>query len=79
MKVGVGVGPLRLVARAPVIVPDWKIFHSFRLGLEGLGLVPDPLPTPVNPDIAGLNPGEYLVRNLQQGFSPALTSPSAPG
>ena len=79
VKVGVGVGPLRLVAGAPVIVPDWKIFHSLRFGVQSLGLVPDALPSSVNPDVAGLDPGKYLVRNLQQGLYPALTSPSAPG
>ena len=65
MEVGVGVGALRLVAGAPVIVPDWKIFNAARFGVQGLGLVPDTLTSPINPDITGLNPGKYLVRNLE--------------
>ena len=63
VEVGVGVGPLRLVAGAPVIVPDWKIFHTLRFGFQGLGLVPDTLPRAINPDVAGLNSGKYLVRS----------------
>ena len=65
VEVGVGVGALGLVAGAPVIVPDWKIFHTLRFGVQGLGLVPDTLPSPVNPDVAGLNPEKYVVRNLE--------------
>ena len=63
VEVGVGVGPLRLVAGAPVIVPDWKIFHTLRFGFQGLGLVPDTLPRAINPNVAGLNSGKYLVRS----------------
>ena len=63
MEVGVGVGALGLVAGAPVIVPDGKILHTVRLGVQGLGLVPDTLPSPINPDVASLDPG-YLMRNL---------------
>ena len=76
VEVGVGVGALRLVAGAPVIVPDGKIFHTLRSGVQGLGLVPDTLPSPVNPDVAGLYPGEYLVRNLTQArlHPPSLTN-----
>ena len=78
VEVGVGVGALGLVAGAPVVVPDGKIFHRLRFGVQRLGLVPDTLPGSIYPDVAGLDPGEYLVRNLQQCFNPALTSPSAP-
>merc|ERR1719219_978185 len=55
VKVSVGVGALGLVCGAPVIVPDWKILDTFRFGVQGLGLVPDPLASPVNPDVASLD------------------------
>ena len=63
VEVGVGVGALCLVAGAPVIVPDGKILRTVRFGVQGLGLVPDTLPSPINPDVASLDPG-YLMRNL---------------
>merc|ERR1719412_1935741 len=56
VQVGVGVGALGLVAGAPVVVPDWKFFYTLRFGVQGLGLVPDTLPCPVNPDVACLDP-----------------------
>ena len=40
VEVGVGVAALRLVGRAPVIVPDGQILHAPRLLVQSLGLVP---------------------------------------
>ena len=64
MQVGVRVGALGLVGRAPVIVPDGQIVNTLRFGVQGLGLVPDALPSAVNPDVAGLDPtGTFSLRN----------------
>ena len=64
VQVGVRVGALSLVGRAPVIVPDGQLINTIRFRVQGLGLVPDALPSPVNPDVAGLDPtGTYLLRN----------------
>ena len=58
VEVSVGVGALGLVGGATVIVPDWQLLNTLGLGVKSLGLVPDPLSSAVNPDVAGLNPGE---------------------
>ena len=64
MQVGVGVGALSLVGRAPVIVPDGQIVNTIRFRVQGLGLVPDALPSAINPDVAGLDPTcTFLLRN----------------
>ena len=75
VKVSVGVGALGLVGGAPVIVPDWKLINIFRFGVEGLGLVPDPLASPVNPDVASLDSAQWQLETCHQGD---LTFPSAP-
>ena len=56
MQVGVRVGALSLVGRAPVIVPDGQIVNTIRSRVQGLGLVPDALASTVNPDVTSLNP-----------------------
>merc|ERR550517_2422075 len=56
VQVGVRVGALSLVGRAPVIVPDGQIVNTIRSRVQGLGLVPDALASTVNPDVTSLDP-----------------------
>ena len=55
-------GPMRgqyylgLVGGAAVIVPDGKLLHVRGFLVQGLGLAPKSLASPVNPDVEGLHP-----------------------
>ena len=63
VQVGVGVGALSLVGRAPVIVPDGQIVNTIRFRVQGLCLVPDALASTVNPDVTSLDPtGKFSLR-----------------
>ena len=47
---------LGLVGGAAVIVPDGQLLYVIGLHVESLGLAPEPLPSPVNPNVERLHP-----------------------
>ena len=61
LKVGIRVGALRLVGGAAVVVPDGQLLHVLGLLVESLGLAPESLASPVNPDVESLHPAQNSV------------------
>ena len=47
---------LGLVGGAAVIVPDGELLHVRGFLVQRLGLAPEPLPSPVNPNVERLHP-----------------------
>ena len=56
VEVGVGVAALRLVGRAPVIIPDRKFINTFRRRVKSFSFRPQTLAGTVNPNVQRLNP-----------------------
>ena len=52
-QVDVGIGSVRLVAGAAVVVPLWQVLHLGGFRLQHLHLGPHRLPGPVNPHVGG--------------------------
>ena len=46
-----------LVTRRSIVVPDWEVSDRVGVLLQGLGLRPQTLSSPINPDVQCLNPG----------------------
>ena len=56
---------LGLVGGAAVIVPDGQLLHILGLLVKSLGLAPEPLPSPVNPNVERLHPAPNSVSGHQ--------------
>ena len=54
---------LRLVGGAAVIVPDGQLLHIRGFLVQGLGLAPESLASPVNPDVERLHPAPIIAQN----------------
>ena len=53
---------LRLVGGAAVIVPDGQLLHVRGFLVQGLGLAPESLASPVNPDVERLHPAPITAQ-----------------
>merc|ERR1712165_512098 len=60
VEVGIGVGSFSLVTRRSIVVPDWEVSDRVGVLLQGLGLRPQTLSSPINPDVQCLNPGALV-------------------